>query len=148
MLHQWKCSGLVFHRFQQHFGQEVDERPIFHLNAADPISPSGLGLGAHGERLPRRLKSNHLVMHGAELVLSSQRNGRSLSIHVAPDRPDLPDYLGLIHHLCYRSFQPQRQFVIDEINGEPASKSPYLAVLEESFNVERDYKSVRVQREL
>jgi ATP-dependent Lhr-like helicase len=134
--------------FQQHFGADAREQPAFHINATDPISPSGLGLGAHGERLPRRLKSNHLVMHGARLVLSSQRNGRSLFFHVPPDCPDMAGYLGLIHHLCYRSFQPQRQFVIDEINDEPASKSPYLAVLEASFNVVRDYKSVRVQREL
>lgn len=134
--------------FTTTFSAADDERPIFHLNATDPISPSGLGLGAHGEHLPRRLKSNHLVMDGAKLVLVSQRNGRSLSILVPPDYPKLDRYLGLIDHLCYRSFQPQRQFIIDDINGVSAANSPYLAAMEKRFNLERDFKSVRVRREL
>ncbi len=134
--------------FQESFGIAPPERAVFHLNAADPVSPSGLGLGAHGEHLPRRLPSNHLVMHGAELVLTARRNGRSLTIHVAPDCPALGGYLQLVHHLCYRSFQPLRQLLIEEINGQPAAQSPYVAALEDRFNVVRDYKSVRVQREL
>ena len=52
-----------------------------------------------------------------------------------------------MHHLCDRSFQPKRCLVIDEINGEPALRSPYLAVPKHSFNLVRDYKSVTVQRE-
>ena len=134
--------------FQQQFGGESGEGPIFFLCAADPISPSGLGLGAHGDQLPRRMPSNHLVMHGSRLVLGSRRNGRVLDIFVPPDAPEMGEYLGFIDHLCYRSFQPRKQFRIDEINGEPAPRSPYLAALETRFNLVRDYQSVTVQREL
>ena len=134
--------------FRQHFGEAAPAPLVFCLNAADPISPSGLGLGAHGEHLPRRIRSNHLVMHGERLVLNSQRNGRSLTIHVPPDCPELGEYFGFINHLCYRTFQPRRQLRIDEINGEPAARSPYLPALEACFNIVRDYKAVSVQREL
>ena len=34
------------------------------------------------------------------------------------------------------------------INGQPAAMSPYLSVIENSFNLFRDYKSVIIQREL
>ena len=34
------------------------------------------------------------------------------------------------------------------INGQPATMSPYLSVIENSFNLFRDYKSVIIQREL
>ena len=98
--------------------------------------------------LTRPIDILDLVMHGAQLVLTSQRNGRSLALYVPPDCPDLGRYLQLVHHLSYRSFQPRRQFIIEEINGEQATKSPYLAALEQHFNVVADYGAVRVQREI
>ncbi|MCG8434353.1 MAG: ATP-dependent helicase, partial [Gammaproteobacteria bacterium] len=123
-------------------------KKIFFLNAADPISPSGLGLGIHGENLPRRVSSNHLVFDGGELVMTSARMGKSLVILVDRDCPSLPEYLSLLSHLCYRSFEPVRQLRIEEINGQAAPESEYLPVIEACFNVFNDYKSVVVQREV
>ena len=117
-------------------------------NAADPISPCGLGLGAFGSDLPRRLSSNHLVFHGGSLVMTSARMGKSLSIFVEPECEFIEEYFGFLHHLCYRSFKPVKHLTIEEINGEPATSSPYLEPIEATFNVFHDYKCVVVQREL
>jgi len=61
------------------------EGEIFFLNAADPVSPSGLGLGIHGDQLPRRIASNHLVYHGNQLVMTSARKGKDLTFYVEAD---------------------------------------------------------------
>lgn len=127
---------------------QQDHDQLFILNAADPVSPSGLGLGIYGDDLPRRISSNHLVFHGGNLVMTSARMGKSLNILVAHDCPSLDQYLAMLNQLCYRSFEPIRQLRIEEINGEPAVKSDYLPAIEECFNVFTDYKSVVVQREL
>ncbi len=131
--------------------------PIF-LNAIDPISPiglvksgvvkSGVGACAFGEQLPRRTKSNHLVIHDDKLVMTSTRHGKALNILVPPDHPELLEYFTLLHHLCYRHFQPVKPLRIETINNEPAATSAYLVPLGAKFNVITDFRSVVIQREL
>jgi len=43
---------------------------------------------------------------------------------------------------------PQRQIIVESINGIEAERSPYLDVLRTLFNVVVDYKSVYLQRRL
>ena len=131
----------------RHFRQPVEDK-VFFLCAADPISPSGLGLGIHGEHLPRRIASNYLVYDHDRLVLLVGRRGRELRFLVEPGHERLSRHLGVLHHLMYRSFDPVRKLTIETINGEPATGSRYLPGLEASFNLIRDYKSVMIQREL
>ena len=114
-------------------GLPVDR--IFWMSAVDPASPSGLGLVADA---PRRIPSNHLVFHGTELVCTSERRGRRLAFHVAPDHPDLPRYLGFLKALLTRQVRPIRSVTVEQINEEPATSSPYRAVLETVFRVSGD----------
>ena len=128
--------------------QEDRENQIFFINATDPVSPSGLGLGAHGEDLPRRVASNYLVYQGSHLVLTVARRGKELTFAVEPDNGHISDYLQVLNHLIYRAFQPVRQLSIETINSRPATESPYLPGIEEVFNIYRDYKNVTIQREV
>lgn len=116
------------------------------FDAADPISPSGLGLGIHGDKLPRRIASNYLVLHGDQLVLSIAKRGKELNFYVEHDASDIDRYLDVLHHLTYRSFRPIRRLRIETINSEAAVSSPYLACIEDRFNIIRDYKAVVIQR--
>ncbi|MBO6556226.1 MAG: DEAD/DEAH box helicase [Pseudomonadales bacterium] len=128
--------------------REENAKHVFFLNAADPISPSGLGLGIHGEQLPRRIPSNYLVYDGEELVLLIGKRGKELNFLVEPIDEKIDQYLKVLHHMMYRPFDPARKLTIETINGEPAVNSPYLTRIEESFNIIRDYKNVTIQREL
>ncbi|MBT4494431.1 MAG: hypothetical protein HOC70_14410, partial [Gammaproteobacteria bacterium] len=131
----------------RHFQENRDDL-VFFINATDPISPSGLGLGIHGNDLPRRIPSNYLVYHGTRLVLTVGKRGRELVFHVDPGCEDLGQYLQILNHLSYRAFQPVKQLSIEKINDHHAADSPYLPVLETHFNIYRDYKSIILQREL
>ena len=140
-----------------HLPEAGPDAPIFLINACDPVSPCGMGLTTWDGQLPRRLPSNHLVFHGRRLVLVSGRSGKSLKLLAAPNDPCLKDYLQtLIRHLCYRAFQPKRQFVIEELNGtrladisiEDRAGMDYLEVLYTHFKVINDFKSVTIQRDL
>ena len=64
--------------------QENLSNQIFFINADDPVSVSGLGLGAHNERLPRRISSSYLVYHGHDLVLTIARRGKELIVFGNP----------------------------------------------------------------
>lgn len=132
--------------FQEPITKENNQ--VFFLNATDPVSPSGLGLGIHGDQLPRRIPSNYLVYDGDTLVLLVGKRGKELKFLVPPDHERLNEYLKVLHHMMYRSFDPVRKLTIETINDEPAVSSPYLKCLEETFNILRDYKSVMIQREL
>ena len=121
---------------------------IFFINACDPASLSGMGLGAHGGDLPHRVVSNHLVYHGAALVLTVAKRGKALQFFVEPDCESIDRYLEVLGHLCYRSFQPVRRLTIETINGKGVLQSPYLKRLEENFNIMRDHRSITIQREI
>jgi ATP-dependent helicase Lhr and Lhr-like helicase len=122
----------------------IDEDQIFWINATDPISPAGMGLISE---LPRRVASNHLVYQGSELVLSSERYGKSITIHVTPAAENLHRYFDVFRHLLYRSYQPRTKLEIETINDNPARQSPYLSALESSFDLVHDHKSVYMQRQ-
>ena len=122
--------------------------PAFLINALDPVSPAGLGLGLFPEALPRRVKSTHLVMKGEQLLLVSARQGKALTIYPKPEEALAKDALALLHQLIYRDFRPLKRLTIEEINGVAAASSDYLPLLEDEFAVLRDYKSVIIEREL
>jgi ATP-dependent Lhr-like helicase len=128
--------------------QETDRRTIYWLNAIDPASVCGLGLQAFKQNLPRRIASNHLVYRGAELMVISQRKGRKIHFHIAPDDPDLSASLGFLHHLLNRSFQPRRHLTVETINAQPATESPYLPIFMDAFDVVRDPESITLYRRI
>ena len=130
----------------QMLNRKMPEDAIFFMNAHDPASLCGLQLDALKGNLPRRLPGNHLVFHGKRLVMTSERNGKSLQLNVEPDDPHLQEYLAVLRHLLTRQFQPLRRIAIESINGEDAVRSPYLNALKTSFDVSVDYKNVTLHR--
>ena len=124
----------------------LPEDAIFWMNAMDPASPSGLGLEELKQSVPARRPSNHLVYHGSQRVVTSQRSGGELEVAVPPDHPDLERYLGFLAVLLTRQFAPKRAITVETINGIPATDSPYAAVLERHFQASREPSGVKLRR--
>ena len=138
-------------QFMSHRGFRMLHRAldddVFWINACDPISPCGLSLDAWRGAFPRRVPSNHLVFHGRRPVLISERNGRSLTIAVEPQDPELPRYFStLLHHLLSRPFQSVRQLSVETINGDAAGRSAYVDDIKTCFEVRVDYAGLVVYR--
>ena len=131
--------------FRQLQRQRPDEA-VYWVNAADPVSLCGLQLDAVRGTLPKRVPSTHLVYRGAEVVVTSLRHGRDLTFSLPPDDGDLPECLGLFRHLLTRALQPIRQIVVERINGEWASESPYLDALRIGFDARLDHHDVILLR--
>ena len=101
---------------------EAGQAEMYLLNATDPASLCGAGLpGA----LPRRLPTTHLVFHGPRLALVSQKSGKELIFHVAPEHPAFGDYLHLFGRLLSRQEAPWKRVRVETINGEKPRHSPY-----------------------
>jgi ATP-dependent helicase Lhr and Lhr-like helicase len=101
---------------------------VFWLNAADPASFCGLGLGV-SQGLPPRVASSYLVYCGPSLVMVARRLGKDLSILTGIADPRLPEYLALFKDLLGREFKPVQKVSIETVNGEPVYRTPYAAAL-------------------
>ena len=124
----------------------LPEDPIFWMSASDPASPCGLGLQDLRESLPARRPSTHLVYHGSRMVVMSQRSAGELRIEVPPDHPHLIRYLGFLGVLLTRQFDPRRAITVETINGQPATSSPYAAILEQQFQSTREPAGLKLRR--
>ncbi|UCD08246.1 MAG: DEAD/DEAH box helicase [Dehalococcoidales bacterium] len=140
--------GLQFisHQAFRRLQRKPPEDAVYWVNAVDPASLCGIKLESMRGSLPKRVASTHLVYRGTRLVAVSRRNGRDLTFNVDPDDPHLPEYLVHLRHMLTRQFQPLQGITIDTINDEKATRSPYLDVLRTAFDVQRDYKNVRLYR--
>ncbi|HVN76228.1 MAG TPA: DEAD/DEAH box helicase [Thermoanaerobaculaceae bacterium] len=140
--------GLQFatHEALRRLRDEPLQDAVWWVNAADPASPCGLALDGLGAELPRRVATSHVVLHGARVVLVSDRRARRLEIRVAPDHPSLADYLSVIKVLLTRAAMPMRAVVVETINGDPAAASPYRGVFDALFHTVRDAGSLRLMR--
>ncbi|MCP4601245.1 MAG: DEAD/DEAH box helicase [Proteobacteria bacterium] len=123
----------------------LPENKVYWMNAADPISPCGLGL--RGLDLPRRIATTHLVFRGNSLVLVSKRSGKSLDIRVPPEETNLPKYMDVFKAMLTRDARPMRAITIEDINGRPAATSPYKTVFEEIFDTVRDHRTLRIAKQ-
>ncbi len=141
-------SGLQFagHQTIRRLREGLGEDRIWWVNAVDPASPCALGLDLPDWTLPRRVPGNHLVFHGRDLVVVSERRGAELTIRVAPDHPDLGSYFGFMVAILTRTEHPVKRVDLDLINGEPASSSAYRPVLGELFHVTRQPTALRLSR--
>jgi ATP-dependent Lhr-like helicase len=142
-------DGLQFasHEVVRRLRDGLDEDRVWWVNAVDPASPCGLGLDGAGWDLPRRVPGNHLVFRGRRLVVTSIRRGAVLSIGPAPDDPGLADCFDFLAVRLGRRVRPVTRIDIETINGEPATSSPYRAVLAGRFRVTRQPNALRLARE-
>lgn len=124
----------------------LPQEAVYWINAADPASMCGVQLDEIRGKLPRRLPSTHMVYHGTNLVMVSRRHGKQLDFHAPPDDPDMTRYLGPLHHLLMRPFNPLRNITVETINGQPAVSSPYLDVLRVAFETVPDYRKISLYR--
>ena len=85
---------------------------------------------------------------GRRIVMTSERNGKVLNFNVPCDDPEMQEFLGVLHHLLKREFQPLRRITIETINGEDAARSPYADPLRTAFEVTVDYKHLILYRKL
>ena len=120
--------------------RKFPEDSVYWVCAADPASICGIKLDALKGKLPRRVATTHLVYHATELVMESRRNAKDLLIHAPANSPHLESYFGLLHHLLTRRFQPMRRIVIETINGEDASTSPYSDGLRTGFDLSVEFR--------
>jgi ATP-dependent Lhr-like helicase len=118
------------HRQEGHAASTA--RPIFQLSAADPASLAGMGLTGLSYELPARQSSTIIVYRGSRPAVIARRNGKDLRIapEVAAEDPDLPHLFSFAEQEVSRAVRPASRFVVEEINGEAASHSPYAASLQ------------------
>jgi ATP-dependent Lhr-like helicase len=140
--------GLQFasHEAVRRLRDGLDEDRVWWVNATDPASPASLGLEFADWVLPRRVPGNHLVFHGRNLVVRSERRGASLAISVAPDHPRLHEYFGFFENLLARAVQPVSRIDVEEINGEAAPATPYRRIFDRFFHVTRQPTVLRLSR--
>jgi ATP-dependent Lhr-like helicase len=136
----------ISHEALRMLNRELPENAIYWMSAVDPASLCGISLEGLKERLPRRVKGTHLVYHGSRLVLVSQRNGAALTFQVSPEDFHLDKYLEVFRHLLNRKFRPVRRIVVETINDEAASRSPYLEALRRGFEVSAGHRNVTLYR--
>ena len=122
----------------------VDDRVVA-IPALDPASPCGLGL-PDLPALPRRVAGNWTVWHGARLVVVVERRGAALTLHVPPDHPTLPAFLGVLKQLLGRAVRPVPAITVETVNGEPAATSPYRPALAALAQTVTDGQGLRLLR--
>jgi ATP-dependent Lhr-like helicase len=138
-------------------GRELEaaeaETGIYWMNAADPASPAGLGIGgldAGSGAYPPRLTTSRLCFRGSALIAVSTRNGRDLRLFIPPEDSDLPEALGFLGVQDSRGAQSSRavsrpgggrkKVLIETINGTSAAQSPYADTLKAlGFLPDRSY---------
>ncbi|MEE9517902.1 MAG: hypothetical protein V3V52_12420, partial [Candidatus Adiutricales bacterium] len=138
----------ISHQAFRSLQRQLPDDKVFWINATDPVSLCGRGLEELRGRLPRRLDSTHLVYRGPELVLVSERNGKALTFNVLPDDPDIQYFLSPLRHLLQRGFMPHKRIQIETINGDEASKSPYVEVLRTGFELMVETRGVTLYRKV
>ncbi|MGA2225634.1 MAG: helicase-related protein, partial [Syntrophobacteraceae bacterium] len=131
-------SHEAFRMLQRKFPEES----VYWICATDPASVCGIRLDALKGKLPRRVPGTHLVYHGSKLVMESRRSAKTLIFHMPENASHLQSYLGLLHHLLTRRFQPMRRIVIETSTG--ISITDLQRLLSEQFDVVKDGSKLNV----
>ena len=135
------CTPIAFRILKR----GLPEDAIYWMNAADPVSPCGIGLEELRFPLPHRLPTTHLVFHGSRNVLVSKKNGKELDFKVSADSPLIPEYLEFFKVLISRKFQPLKFIKVEAVNNEPVLDSPYKKPLL-AFGFYKDYKALILEK--
>ena len=136
-------SGIQFisHEAYRFLQKPLPQDCIYWMNAADPISMCGIDVISLKKELPKRLPSTHLVFHGKQLMLISEKNGKQLTFNCHHDAPMIQSYLSFFKILISRPIKPFSSIRVETINDYPVLKSDYQHVLL-SFGFYKDYKGM------
>jgi ATP-dependent Lhr-like helicase len=117
-------------------GEELEEAEgtgeIFWMNAADPVSLSGLPVPQGIPELPPRLPSARLCFKGSRLIAASSRSGKSLEIRIPPGDGDLAKVAEFAAFPRRRAMHPEKKILIEKINGKTAALGEYAEVFKEA----------------
>ncbi len=102
---------------------------LYCMNACDPASVCGLGMGGFPAQLPRRIASNWMVFQGRQLVLVLQKNGRELSVLVEAHHAALVPALEMYRFFLRRETSPLSSVTVETVNGVNAGASPFADAL-------------------
>jgi ATP-dependent Lhr-like helicase len=108
--------------------EAAEETGVFWLSACDPASLSGLDARGLDARLPSRLPANRLCFRGADLLAVSRRGGKTLELYLDPQDAALAHALGGV---AARRGGERRRIVVETINGQSATASPYAEALKQ-----------------
>ena len=110
-------------------GRPGDRDRVFWINASDPASPCGLGIGDGEDQLPPRRASTWLCYATggeARLLFVVLRSGRELDIRLAPDDRRLPGALRAVYrHFCTRAVDARAYVSVETVNGTSVRSSGY-----------------------
>ena len=124
----------------QAFNRLTDAPPSsYWMNASDPASPCGLGLG--DPALPQRRGQNYLSYLDDELALVVENGGSRLTFHLSHDHPRLTEVLGPLEHLIAR----ERRILVQTINDADARTSPYLEPIGTILKGVKDHKQITLE---
>nr|HPH02055.1 helicase-related protein [Spirochaetota bacterium] len=126
----------------------LPEDAVWWCNACDPVAPSSWRLDSwttHRSRLPERRSSTWLSFCGSALVVVAKKHGREVEISLPQDDPSIGAHLTLFHDLLARENTRQRSFLVERINGQAASVSPWRNVFV-SCGFVHTYKGLELRR--
>jgi ATP-dependent helicase Lhr and Lhr-like helicase len=135
-------SHEAFRRLQK----PLPENTLYWLGATDPASLCGTAIEKLKITLPKRKSTTQLVYCGSQLILISERSGKSLQIYIEADDPRMPQCFDMFHQRLNDRNQREKHIVIETINNEKANRSVYLDALKIGFDVSVDHKQAIVHR--
>jgi ATP-dependent Lhr-like helicase len=137
--------GIQFatHEALRRLGDSLPSETVYFVNACDPASPCGLGLGGLPEQLPRRVPGNWMVFRGSQLLLVVQKHGRELTVLAEPGDASLESALAIYRFFLGREFSPLAAVTLETVNGLAANASPYADALR-TIGFANDYRGMNL----
>jgi ATP-dependent helicase Lhr and Lhr-like helicase len=99
------------------------------INAVDPAASALYAAAERPSLLPQRVAANRICVDGGEILAVCGRSYKELRLAVPPGDPRLGAILSLFRGARERAANPERRILVESVNGDPASSSPFAAAL-------------------
>ena len=121
---------------------ELLEHQVRWCAALDPISPSGLDIAFDGAPLPRRVKGNHLLVSGNQVLASWSASGSQVRFATREfSARETGELRSLVTHLLHT----RGTLTLRQIDGASPLKSDRLKLLEPEVELVREPRAVSLQ---